>query len=138
MAAAAAHQEPGPKGVDGGRQAVDEQPLDRQVERDRVHEAGKGLPQDQERGDDDHDAFEHGAEELGLVMPEGMRRIGGSRCDPDRDQRGDGGRHVDGAFERIGEERDGTGDPPGQGLQAEDKGADADAADGKPDGGGHG
>ena len=70
----------------------------------------------QQRGDDDQRPFQHGGDVFRLGVAIGVVGIGRQGGQPDGQQRGDGRGDVHHAFQRVGEQRDAAGQPPGECL----------------------
>ncbi len=124
-------QDRGPNAVQNRRADVDEQTLDRRVQNAGSHEPMVRLAEDEKRRDDDHHAFQNCAEELCLMVPERVVRVGRSGGDPDCDEGGEGRREVDDALQRIGQQRHGSRDPPRKGLESKDEASDQDTSNGE-------
>lgn len=84
---------------------------------------------DQEGRHNDHDALEHCAEKLGLVVP--VRMIGVRRPygHLDCDEGGDCGRNIYSAFQRIRQQGDGPRHLPCKRLKSQHENSDKQAAD---------
>ena len=105
-------------------------PADGLVQRARLEQRVPRLAEDQQRGDNDQRALEHGGKVFRLVVAERVIAVGRVRADPDRDQRGNRGHEVDDALERVREQRDAARHQVGNVLDAHDHERDADAAGG--------
>ena len=103
-----------------------------------VFEAVPGFAGDEEGSGEHEGAFDDGAEVFGLVVAVGVVGVGRQRAEPERDESADGGDDVDDGFQRVGIEGHAAGEPPGAGLHGEHDDADAQAAPGESQGGGHG
>ena len=124
-------QRPGPEGVDRRCDAVDGKASPGLFEGTGMLPGPPDLGENQQRRDDDEDAFEHGGEIFGLMVSEGMIPVSRRMADTDRPEGGGGGNHVDDRFQRVGIERDGTRDIPGDELQAEHDQGDDDRPEGE-------
>jgi len=140
QALAAAEQQRRPGRVRPGGDRRDQQAGQRRLRRALVRQGGPGLVQDHDGGDDDQRAFEHGRQVFRLGMAVGMVGIGRHGGEADRQQRCRGGRDVHHALQRIGQQGDAAGEPPGPELEDQHAAGDRDAARRDADGpaGGHG
>jgi len=100
--------------------------------RARMHQRVVGLAQNEQGGDDDQNALEHGREVFGLVVPELMPAVGRLRGDVDRVEGDRSGDQVDDAFQRVGIEGDAAARGVGEVLEPHGRQRDADRRHGGP------
>ena len=136
--AAMADQHEGPCRIQDRRPRVDQEAAQRGVQHMGCRKPGPGLFQDEKRRQNDHDAFQDGAEQFGFVVAVGVGGIGGPGCHIDRHQGGNRGHQIDDAFQRIRQQGDRTGHRPSQKLEPQHHQAQNDAADPEFYGFGHG
>lgn len=103
--------------VDGGGDAgPDEAPAGR-FEGLGLEQAFRRGGDDGQRGAEDEDAFEAAGEIFGLAVAKGVAPVRRQAGDQDHPQGEAGAGQVDEGFQRIREEADGSGEPPGEGLE---------------------
>jgi hypothetical protein len=108
--------------------ALSEQPDPGCFDKARYKIALIGFAQDQDRGEHDQHAFEHGREIFSLMMPVGMIVVCRFRAQRGRKQNDDGRHDIDDAFNRIGQQCDAAGQMIGGVFHTEDQQANGNAA----------
>ena len=87
-----------------------------------------GFGENQQGGDQDQHAFDHGGKEFRFVVAVGMIGVGRASCEGQGHPGYDAGRDIDGALKRVGIEGGAAGQPPGSAFESKDQ-ATGDNAD---------
>jgi len=103
--------------VDGRGDDGEAEAGERHVERPGRHEARERGPDDAAGGYDDERSFYTGGKVFRLREAVGVIRIGRRRGEAKHRERKQRRREVDERLERIGQQPDGPGQPPGRGLE---------------------
>ena len=107
---------------------------DRLLDQPRIEKGVIGLVEDGKSRDDDQHPLDYRGEILGLVMAIGMVGVRGTCTQADRDQGSGRGGNIDDALQRVGEQRDASGEIPGSEFEGEHQEPDQYAADGDVEG----